>query len=210
MYVAAVKFRVPDADAEALVHEAMVALLTTRDGIVNVRAWLVAAVCNGSRHYWRCRAHFEPLPCDLEEILYSRELVSEMERLDSEVIMRQALARLRPQERRILYLHYFEQLTVAELARALGTTPAYAGKLVWKALRRVRRLFVVIEPRHRAAAHPGASMSVRVEVVVGPLEGASGHERSYNVESAAETDVAVRSGTDETSARVLQFAKAHG
>src|SRR5207253_4996733 len=94
-YVAAVKFRIPDADAEALVHEAMISLLTTRDTIVNVRAWLIAAVCNGSRHYWRCRAHLEVLPRDLEEILYSRELVSDRQRLDSDLIMRQALARLR-------------------------------------------------------------------------------------------------------------------
>src|SRR3954447_490678 len=67
MYVAAVKLRVPDADAEALVHEAMISLLTTRAAIVNVRAWLVAAVSNGSRHYWRRRAHLDALPPDMEE-----------------------------------------------------------------------------------------------------------------------------------------------
>jgi len=152
IYVAAVKFRVPGADAEALVHDAMVALLMTRDAIVNVRAWLVAAVCNGSRHYWRQQSQTEPLPRDLEDILSARELVSAVERLDTELIAREALARLRPQERQILYLHYFEQLQVAELARLLGTTPAYAGKLVWKALRRMRRRFLIITSCQRQPA----------------------------------------------------------
>lgn len=142
MYAAAVKFRVPDPDAEALVHDAMISLLTTREAIDDIRAWLVAVVCNGSRRYWRCRARFEALPRDLEKILDSRQPVAASERLHREVLLRQVLARLRPKEQRILYLHYFEQRTATEIACALGTTPRYAERLIVKTLRRVRRVFM--------------------------------------------------------------------
>ncbi len=127
----------------------MISLLTTRDVIVDVRAWLVAAVCNGSRHYWRRHHNTQPLPPGIENILCARELVPERERLDRELIVRQALARLRPQERRILYLRYFDRLTVPELARLFGTTPGYAAKLVWKALRRIRQMFLLTREVNR-------------------------------------------------------------
>ncbi len=137
--MAAVKFRVPYADAEALVHEAMISLLSAGEAMADVRAWLVSAVCNGSRHYWRSRVRLVPLPPNLDDILYARQILPEIERIEKELIVRQALARVPSRDREVLYLHYFERHTVAELASRLGTTYRYAEKLVTLALSRLRK-----------------------------------------------------------------------
>ena len=48
--VACRKFRVPDADAEGLLQEVFLSFLQTGAQIDSVRSWLVAAMCNASRH----------------------------------------------------------------------------------------------------------------------------------------------------------------
>src|SRR5215208_2421248 len=65
--VACRKFRVPEADAEGLLQEVFVSFLQTGARIENIRAWLVAAICNASRHYWRTQGRAEQLPDDFVE-----------------------------------------------------------------------------------------------------------------------------------------------
>ena len=48
LYVACRKFRIPDTDAENLIQEVFLSYLQSGTRIENVRAWLVAAVCNVS------------------------------------------------------------------------------------------------------------------------------------------------------------------
>ena len=55
LYVACRKFRIPDCDAENLIQEVFLSFLQTGTKIDNIRAWLVAAMCNASRHYWRAQ-----------------------------------------------------------------------------------------------------------------------------------------------------------
>ncbi|HEU4889783.1 MAG TPA: sigma factor, partial [Thermoanaerobaculia bacterium] len=62
LYVACRKFRIPDCDAENLIQEVFLSFLQTGTKIENVRAWLVAAMCNASRHYWRAQGRIESLP----------------------------------------------------------------------------------------------------------------------------------------------------
>src|SRR5688572_12963800 len=67
LFVACRKFRVPDGDAENLIQDVFLSYLQTGTRIENVRAWLVAAMCNASRHYWRAQARTESLPDDFNE-----------------------------------------------------------------------------------------------------------------------------------------------
>ena len=67
LYVACRKFRIPDSDAENLIQEVFLSFLQTGTKIENVRAWLVAAMCNASRHYWRAQGRIESLPDDFKE-----------------------------------------------------------------------------------------------------------------------------------------------
>ena len=51
LYVACRKFRIPECDAENLIQEVFLSFLQTGTKIDNIRAWLVAAMCDASRHY---------------------------------------------------------------------------------------------------------------------------------------------------------------
>ena len=143
MSVSCRKFRVPEPDAEALLQEVFVSFLQTGTKIENVRAWLVAAICNASRHYWRTQGRAEQLPEDFVE--HSDPTSHALpERLALEMTIRQALQYLQPRCRETLWLHYFEGRSAADVARELETTTRYAEKLIHNCLKRVREIYLNI------------------------------------------------------------------
>lgn len=143
IHVACRKFRVPEKDAEGLIQEVFLGLLRAGDGVVNVRAWLVAAVCNASRHYWRGASRIEPLPDDYELASDAR---SEQlaEQMATNLTVRQAIGYLQPRCRETLWLHYYEGQTARDMAVALDTSPRYAEKLIHNCLERVRQIYNTI------------------------------------------------------------------
>ena len=143
MSVACRKFRVPESDAESLLQEVFLSFLQTGTRIDNVRSWLVAAICNASRHYWRSQGRSESLP---EDYLEFSDPVSDAlpEKRAMEITMQQALGYLQPRCRETLRLHYFEGRSASEVARELETTTRYAEKLIHNCLKRVREIYMNI------------------------------------------------------------------
>ena len=143
MFVACRKFRVPDCDAENLIQEVFLSYLQSGTRIENVRAWLVAAVCNASRHYWRMQGRVESLPDDFHE---SSDPGSHglADTFAMKITVRQALQYLQPKCRETLWLHYFEGRSASDVARELDTTLRYAEKLIHNCLKRVREIYMSI------------------------------------------------------------------
>lgn len=141
--VACRKFRVPEPDAEGLLQEVFLSFLQTGTRIDNVRAWLVAAICNASRHYWRSQGRSESLP---EDYLEHSDPGSHSlpEKRAMEMTIQQALGYLQPRCRETLRLHYFEGRSASEVARELETTTRYAEKLIHNCLKRVREIYINI------------------------------------------------------------------
>ncbi len=112
----------------------------TTDGVIrDVKAWLIGAICHASRRYWRTyhrRMHMEE--GQNESCLILDEVPGE--RLERVIHLRALMERLTPRKREVLRLHYYEGFTVREVARIQGTTPAYAQRLVSKALRDLRSM----------------------------------------------------------------------
>lgn len=141
--VACRKFRVPEADAESLLQEVFVSFLQTGARIENIRAWLVAAICNASRHYWRTQGRADQLPEDFVE--HSDPGSHGLpERLALEMTIRQALQYLQPRCKETLWLHYFEGRSASDVAHELETTTRYAEKLIHNCLKRVREIYMNI------------------------------------------------------------------
>lgn len=141
--VACRKFRVPGADAEALLQEVFLSFLETGSRIENVKAWLVAAVCNACRHYWRSQGRSESLPDDyLEQSDPGSHAL--LEKRATELTVQKALGYLQPRCRETLQLHYFEGRSASEVARELDTTTRYAEKLIHNCLKRVREIYMNI------------------------------------------------------------------
>jgi RNA polymerase sigma factor (sigma-70 family) len=143
LYVACRKFRIPDSDAENLIQEVFLSFLQTGTKIDNVRAWLVAAMCNASRHYWRASGRTESLPEDFNDHCDpgSQGLA---EQYMMRMTIRQALEYLQPRCKETLWLHYFEGRSAGDVARELETTNRYAEKLIHNCLKRVREIYMNI------------------------------------------------------------------
>lgn len=141
LYVACRKFRVPDSDAENLIQEVFLSFMQTGTKIENVRAWLVAAMCNASRHYWRSSGRTESLPEDFHDHC---DPVSQglAEQYTMKMTVRQALDYLQPRCKETLWLHYFEGRSAGDVARELETTNRYAEKLIHNCLKRVREIYM--------------------------------------------------------------------
>jgi RNA polymerase sigma factor (sigma-70 family) len=143
LYVACRKFRIPDCDAENLIQEVFLSFLQTGTKIDNIRAWLVAAMCNASRHYWRAQGRIESLPDDFNDHSDpgSHGLADQFA---MKMTVRQALDYLQPRCRETLWLHYFEGRSAGDVARELETTNRYAEKLIHNCLKRVREIYLSI------------------------------------------------------------------
>jgi RNA polymerase sigma factor (sigma-70 family) len=143
LYVACRKFRIPDCDAENLIQEVFLSLLQTGTKIDNIRAWLVAAMCNASRHYWRAQGRTESLPDDFND--HSDPGTHGLaEQFATNMTLRQALDYLQPRCRETLWLHYFEGRSAGDVARELETTNRYAEKLIHNCLKRMREIYMNI------------------------------------------------------------------
>src|SRR5687768_11427042 len=143
LYVACRKFRIPDSDAENLIQEVFLSYLQTGTKIENIRAWLVAAMCNASRHYWRAQGRTESLPDNIDDQSDpgSHGLADQFA---MKMTVRQALDYLQPRCRETLWLHYFEGRSAGDVARELETTNRYAEKLIHNCLKRVREIYLSI------------------------------------------------------------------
>jgi len=148
LYVACRKFRIPDSDAENLIQEVFLSFLQTGTKIDNIRAWLVAAMCNASRHYWRAQGRLESLPEDFSD---HSDPVSHglADQFAMRMTVRQALDYLQPRCRETLWLHYFEGRSAGDVARELETTNRYAEKLIHNCLKRVREIYISITAVNR-------------------------------------------------------------
>lgn len=143
LYVACRKFRIPDCDAENLIQEVFLSFLQTGTKIDNIRAWLVAAMCNASRHYWRAQGRVESLPDNFND-QSDPGTHGLADQFAMKMTVRQALDYLQPRCRETLWLHYFEGRSAGDVARELETTNRYAEKLIHNCLKRVREIYMSI------------------------------------------------------------------
>lgn len=143
LYVASRKFRIPECDSENLIQEVFLSFLQSGTKIDNVRAWLVAAMCNASRHYWRAQGRTESLPEDIGD-QSDPGTHGLADQFATQMTVRQALQYLQPRCRETLWLHYFEGRSAGDVARELETTNRYAEKLIHNCLKRVREIYLNI------------------------------------------------------------------
>src|SRR5258708_1315146 len=139
-YGACRKFRIPECYAESLIQEVFLSYLQSGTKIDNSRGWLVAAMCNASRHYWRTQGRTEQLPEDFARQSDPASL-GLAEQFALEMTLQQCLRYLQPRCRETLELHYYEGRSASEVAAEMKTTVRYAEKLIHNCLRRCRHLY---------------------------------------------------------------------
>lgn len=135
------KFRVPDSEAETLVHDVLLTYLRRSELIVDLRGWLVGAICHASRHYWRLNGRTVPAESDIELDRIDPKSLRILDSLPAQLAAREALERLSPRYQHVLHMRFFEGCTVPEIAQRLGVKTKAAQKLLTRCLRRAERLY---------------------------------------------------------------------
>ena len=143
LHIACRKFRIGEPDAESLLQEVFLAYMQAETRVENTKAWLVAAMCNASRHYWRGQGKTESLPENFDDHCDPKSN-SIADQVAIEITLRQALDYLQPRCRDTLFLHYFEGRSAVDVAKELETTSRYAEKLIHNCLKRVREIYFSI------------------------------------------------------------------
>jgi RNA polymerase sigma factor (sigma-70 family) len=120
-----------------LLGEVWVAALASRGtydrSFPDAGPWLFGVARNTLRRHWRSLPAEEPVP-DLAGLASGWDPWPAVDsRVDTVRVLRAALARLRPQEREILTLVAWEDLTVADAGRALGMPAGTARRCLHQA-----------------------------------------------------------------------------
>jgi len=139
--IAVFKFRVPETEAEGLTHDVLISYLRKSATVLDLRSWLIGAICYASRHYWRLNGRNVATE---DEVTVDRADPASLRILDSlpdQLAAREALECLTPRCQAVLQMRYFEGCTIAEIATRLGVKTKSAQKLITKCLRRAERLY---------------------------------------------------------------------
>jgi RNA polymerase sigma-70 factor (ECF subfamily) len=125
------------AAAEDLLGDVWVAAFESRGtydrSYPEARPWLYGVALNRLRRYWRSRPAEDLMP-DVTSIADGWDPWPAVDaRVDTQAVLRAALARLKAQEREVLTLVAWEDLTVADAARVLGMPPGTARRLLHQA-----------------------------------------------------------------------------
>lgn len=122
------RFHVPLENAREIVHDAYLGFLGA-DDIAKPKEYLLGAVANGCRTYWRRERRELPAA---REVIESRVL--------DRVIARDVLRRLPRRERVALWLRHAERCTIREVANRIGYSIGGTEKLLRRAKRRAAAL----------------------------------------------------------------------
>lgn len=137
-YVAIQKFRVPDVDVPDVIHEVVVAFIRSRPRINDERAWLVGAMCNASRSYWRAHGR----EATIIESDGEREAACVPDDIARRVDVSSMLRRLPRRCREVLRLRFFEEYSSDEIASHFETTINYARKMVYRCVSAARDMLL--------------------------------------------------------------------
>ncbi|HUP59613.1 MAG TPA: sigma-70 family RNA polymerase sigma factor [Thermoanaerobaculia bacterium] len=141
--VAIRKFNVPPMEAEALVHDVFINfLLTARNVRTDLRAYLIAAICNASRNYWRSRRTEDRVFADagatIEELATDDDL---FEGLAMNLMVASTLAKLGERCREALKRYYLDGEDTVSIAAAMNTTPSNINYQMHLCRKRARSIY---------------------------------------------------------------------
>ncbi|HEV7429283.1 MAG TPA: sigma-70 family RNA polymerase sigma factor [Thermoanaerobaculia bacterium] len=144
------KFQVPAVDAEALAHEVFVSYIRHAGEIRDLHHWLIGAICNASRYYWRkLGRNVEQLETEVAAERPDPHLRNVLNDLPDRIAIEEVLEAMPPRWAHILRLRYFEGYSIKEIAEHYNVTSKYMQKLVAKCLHRAEEIFEGTRPRKK-------------------------------------------------------------
>lgn len=134
------RHRIPSEDVEALVHDIFASLLERRPQVEDMRAFLLGAMQNAARHYWRKRRHESPL-LDEHASTADESTAAGLERWSTNLSLGATLAQLGPKCRETLRRYYLDEEKPCAIAEHLDTSAAYVMQLLSSCRKRAREIY---------------------------------------------------------------------
>jgi RNA polymerase sigma-70 factor (ECF subfamily) len=131
------------ADAQDVVQQTFLQVHRARgdfDGHMKVRPWIVTITMNLARDLLRRRGRWRESDVDDLPLVAPDVTGGAREQADEQARVRAALARLAPEQREVIVLHWFEDMPFNEIAQVVGTTPAAARVRAHRGYERLRKL----------------------------------------------------------------------
>lgn len=144
--IATRRYGIPPGDAEALVHDSFIAYLERHTQIRDVKLWLIGAVSNACKHYWRDRKREAPLPADIDEAADPASPAS-IDGWEWRITVGKLVSRLGEKCRETLHRYYWREESKEKIAETLSTSPAYVLQLLVTCRRRMRELLQAVRMR---------------------------------------------------------------
>jgi len=138
-YLASARFRIPDDEVCGVIHDVFVSFIRSEAKIIRTesdeRAWLVGAVCNASRYYWRKHRGGE----DMADTRFDPRVLADdaMNRVELAAVLRDLPERCRD----LLCRRYVEGYTSEEIASDEALTSGSTRNLISKCLIAAREAF---------------------------------------------------------------------
>jgi RNA polymerase sigma-70 factor (ECF subfamily) len=162
------KFRIPDYDAEGLVHDVFLSYVRRHREVKDLHHWLIGAICNASRYYWRKHGrNIEQL--DDEIAAEAKSAAMSPESFPARTSLNEVLAGLPSRYQDVLRLRYVEGCSIKEIAEQFGVTQQYTYKLVAKSLEMAMERYRALESADTPEQHREDNRALR-EVVAGFVE----------------------------------------
>lgn len=137
--IAIVKFHVPESDAEALVHDVFTSFFAKSVGAVRApRPYLIGAICNASRHYWRERKTEESALGNADALFSPPSEEGALDAISRKLLIASTLLRIGPKCRDLLRRYYLNSETTASLAADRETSADYILFLLHRCRKRAR------------------------------------------------------------------------
>jgi RNA polymerase sigma factor (sigma-70 family) len=140
------KFRIPPQEVEPLIQEVFVSYFLHADSVRAVGPYLVGAICNASRNYWR--------RLDAEEALFCGEVPCMatpgpdiLEEVERKMLLRTLLARAGSRCREFLERYYWHGETTKAIADAFDSTPGSILVFLHKCRRRLLAAYCAVRGR---------------------------------------------------------------
>ena len=134
------RYGIPYEDVRALVHDIFASMLERRPQVDDMRAFLLGAMQNAARYYWRKRRHESPL-LDEHEDTADESTSAGIERWSTRISLAAALAQLGPKCRETLRRYYLDEEKPCDIAQHLETSAAYVMQLLSSCRKRAREIY---------------------------------------------------------------------
>lgn len=138
--IAQYRYRIPPADAEALVHDVFASFLERQPETFDAKAYLIGSINNACKYYWRKRQHEAPLLPE-HELTPNDDEARRLEQWTLRVSLGATLARLGGKCSETLRRYYLRDESAESIAEQLDTSTAYVWQLLSSCRKRARQIY---------------------------------------------------------------------